>query len=167
MKYITVFLLILCIIFVFLYFYSIEPFENKMVLNVQDYRNFIMENDNKTLIKPKLFKNAIETEDCALKCNDQDCIKLNEMKRNFENCQKCTLEGKCFHKTIIGGNCDDCQPDEKPMDCARTDNFGCTNPNNLNSFQGTAPYYIEIADYNVYSPFDQKCVFCWQLENEI
>jgi hypothetical protein len=51
-------------------------------------------------------------------------------------------QNKCFHKSIIGGNCDDCMEDEVPIDCYDTRHFGCTNPRDFNSYNGVSSYFV-------------------------
>ena len=69
--------------------------------------------------------------------------------------------------SIIGGNCDDCKEDEDKIDCLNTGNFGCINPKDLQSYDGVFPYYIELPDNNPNSPFNKKCIFCWNILDNI
>ena len=126
-------------------------------------------NDKRKLYKVGLSDNInILEEDCFDKCDQSNCVKMLNQKKILNDCLKCNIQKKkCFNKSIIGGNCDDCMKGETPIDCLRTDNFGCTNPANFNSFNGSYPYYFELPDYNITSPLDQKCVFCWQIEDQI
>ena len=56
---------------------------------------------------------------------------------------------------------------EDKLDCYNVQNFGCTNPNNFDSLNGTDPYFINIPNNNVNSPYNKKCVFCWQIQDNI
>lgn len=53
------------------------------------------------------------------------------------------------------------------MNCYDINNFGCANPKNLQSNDGIEPYYIEVPNNNINSPFDKKCVFCWNILDNI
>lgn len=150
---------------------SLEFFDdnkNPGGISLFEYQDIMLnDKDHKKIYRQHLKLDELKFDDCERQCEATDCIKMREMKRVLDKCVKCKAEGKCFKKSIIGGTCNDCQPNEKPMDCFRTDNFGCTNPTDFNSFNGSYPYYFELQEYNVSSPFDQKCVFCWQIENQI
>jgi hypothetical protein len=142
--------------------------KNKKV-SLIEYQNLISNDNNHSKIyKPKIELKNLKYEDCERQCGNSDCLKMREKKKILDKCFKCqNEEGKCFKKSITGGSCDDCGEDSKKIDCLRTDNFGCTNPANFNDFNGSYPYYFELQDYDVNSPFDQKCVFCWQIQDEI
>ena len=136
-------------------------------MSLKDYQNLMLNNNEKRIYKLHIKESEVRDEQCFQKCNEQDCIKMESMKKNLKNCMECYQKGKCFKKSVIGGNCDDCMGDEKPIDCLDTKNFGCTNYSNFNSFKGSPPYFFELQDYSVTSPFDQKCVFCWQIPDLI
>jgi hypothetical protein len=141
----------------------IEPFDKKIV-SYPEYSKIMVENEKKKLFKIGLYdETPIYTDDCFSKCDQQKCQIMYEKKKNLDKCLKCNSEKKCFRKSIIGGNCNDCLKDEKQIDCYNINNFGCTNPDDLNSLRGTDPYFIQIPDNNNNSPFDKKCVFCWNI----
>jgi len=111
----------------------------------------------------------IYEEDCMEKCNARDCEILYEKKRVLNNCLKCNAEkNKCFSHSIIGGTCNDCDEEtENKMNCYQLDNFGCTNPYDLQSEIGIAPYYVQVPDDNINSPYNKKCVFCWNILDDV
>jgi hypothetical protein len=172
-KYYLFYLIIILLILIAFLFYKKnynENFDNNNNngVSLKIYQDIISsDKDHKNIYKPHIPLKEIKYEDCERQCNAKDCIIMREMKKTLDKCFKCKAEGKCFKKTIIGGNCDDCMKGETPIDCLRTDNFGCTNPANFNSFNGSYPYYFELQDFSVTSPLDQKCVFCWQIEDQI
>lgn len=131
-------------------------------------KNFKSTNGNRNFYKIGLNKIELLKEDCFEKCDSRECIKMNELQKNLDSCLKCNSQkNKCFNKTIIGGTCDDCSDDTKKIDCYNIQNFGCTNPINVDYNRGIDPYFISINDNNVNSPYNKKCVFCWNISNEI
>lgn len=159
------------IILFLIFFFIIICFylnQKKEYFEINKYKE-IMENNNKEkLYKIKLNSNIkLETEDCYEKCGASECTKMNSMTKILEKCIKCNSEkNKCFHKSIIGGVCDDCTNEEK-VDCFNIQNFGCTNPYNMHNNNGVPPYYIQTPDDSVNSPYNKKCVFCWNLLDNI
>jgi hypothetical protein len=126
--------------------------------------------NNKKLYKLKLSDDTkIQTEDCDDKCDQANCIKLKDKLRVLNECVKCNKQkNKCFTKSIIGGNCDDCINDEESkLDCYNVNNFGCSNNNNLQINKGVSPYYIQVPDNNINSPYNKKCAFCWNILDNI
>ncbi len=161
-KMIIMILIILGLIIYIDQIYKIK--ENYFNLNdLRDYlRNNIFEGKATVMnIKPEV----IDTEDCYAKCGvAQNCNIMQSMKKNLLKCVECHKNpNKCFRKSIIGGNCDDCEEGEVQMDCSSTKNFGCIPPMNTNSDEGTLPYFIKVPEDNLNSPYDKKCVFCWQI----
>ena len=134
----------------------------------------MLDNNKEKLYKIEL-KNDIKIyrDDCFYKCDSKSCIQLDEKKKLLNKCLKCNSQkNKCFSKSILGGICNDCSIEniEDKINCYEIGNFGCVNPNNLNNIQnniGTEPYYIEVPDNNPNSPFDKKCVFCWNILDNI
>jgi len=183
-------LYLLIIIFIFLIILYItsefnkEYFDNEMKDNemkknemkqskikkytLNDYKNLMLNNDKKQLFKKTLNKNLKRyTKDCLSTCDDRECIKLEEMHKLLKKCIKCNKnKKKTFKKSIIGGICDDYdgKQDEK-LDCYDIMNFGCINPNDMDSKKGVFPYYVLLNDNNINSSFDKKCAFCWQLNS--
>jgi hypothetical protein len=184
--YITLFIVILIILYTInLLFiqnkYNNENFDSKLEQNYEDssfstnkYKYTMLNNNKEKLYKISLDKNIeILRDECYEKCDRKQCLILDDRTKWFEKCTKCNLQDKkCFNKSIIGGNCDDCDIDDikDKINCSSIDNYGCANPNNLNNLSinnGVLPYYIDIPDNNVNSPFNKKCVFCWNLMDNI
>ena len=166
MNYVVIIILFI-IIFLFLY---IKITSNVFIefFDIDQYKSIMLNNNKKNLYNIKLSNNdKIYTENCNDMCDNKDCIKLYTMKKNLNNCLKCQSENnKCFKKSIIGGVCNDCDEEDK-IDCFKIDQFGCTNPKDLQSYKGVSPYFIQVNDDNVNSPFDKKCVFCWNILDNI
>lgn len=147
------------IVLIFLFLHQkwmIEPF------NFLDY-NKLLESTNK-LLRPSFASNIKpEEEDCFEMCDSRECIQMQERNKILNSCLKCHEENKCFRKSIIGGNCDDCMENEIPINCYDTRNFGCTNPRDLNSFNGVHSYFIMSNDDDVNSLYNKECLFCWNI----
>ena len=166
-------IIIICIILLFIanYFSSyslmyIEPYYDAGIVSVDEYAKTLKNNHEKELYRIGLAPNTeIYTEDCNLKCNATSCRVLDERTKNLDKCLKCNAtKNKCFRKSIIGGNCDDCDESiEDKSDCYNIYNFGCVPPDNLDAVNGVKPYYIQVPDTNPSSPFNKKCVFCWNI----
>ncbi len=155
-------------LFVYLRKNSFENFIDK--INLSELRKKLTDNLNKnTVTVMKVPSELIEKDEdtCDIKCDAQSCIQMKEMRKNLEKCIECSQKKKCFRKTIIGGNCDDCQPGETPLDCSDTRNFGCAPPHNIQSYEGSLPYFISVPSKDLNSPFDSKCIFCWQFSDYI
>jgi hypothetical protein len=167
--------ILLIIILLFLLFFCYNNYLKKNIsiekFDISEYKQIMLNNDKKKLYKISLNKNIIlNKEDCFQKCNATDCIKMDNMQKVLDKCLKCNIqENKCFNRTIIGGSCDDCTgvKFEDKLDCYNVQNFGCTNPYNFDSLKGTDPYFINIPDNNINSPYNKKCVFCWQMQDNI
>ena len=39
--------------------------------------------------------------------------------------------------------------------------------NNLQVNKGVSPYYVEVPDDNINSPYNKKCAFCWNILDNI
>ena len=142
--------------------YTFDEYQKLML------KNFKSTDGNRNFYKIGLNKLELLKEDCFEKCDSRECIKMDELQKNLDKCLKCNNQkNKCFKKTIIGGICDDCSDDTKKIDCYNIQNFGCTNPINIDYNKGIDPYFISVNDDNVNSPYDKKCVFCWNISNEI
>lgn len=142
---------------------------NGNLYNIKQYKQLMLKNNKKKLFKKALNKIEILKDECFEKCDQSNCIKLDQQKKLLEKCMKCnSTKNKCFHKTIIGGECDDCDGvDEKDkLDCLALTNFGCPNPNHLDDLRGVDPYYFLLNNNSPTSPFNKKCVFCWQMEDQ-
>jgi hypothetical protein len=119
-------------------------------------------------LKPSFASNIIpEEEDCYELCNAKECINMQERNKILNSCLKCSEEKKCFHKSIIGGNCDDCAENETPINCYDTRHFGCTNPRDFNSYDGVHSYFVLSNDDNVNSLYNKECLFCWNIEENL
>jgi hypothetical protein len=173
-KYILKLFIILIIVLLFFYIINIfiekDIYKNKEFFDINEYKKLMLNNDKKNLYKVSLDKKIkIYKDECFDRCDKENCMILNERIKMMDKCIKCNVQNKkCFNKSIIGGNCDDCNIDniEDKLDCLSIDNFGCPSPNNLNNLKidrGVEPYYIEVPDNNVNSPYNKKCVFCWNI----
>lgn len=161
-------ILLLCFLYKYNYYlnnYYIESFD------ISKYKEIMKNNNKKNLYKISLNPNiSLNIEDCFQKCNNTDCIKMDTMSKVLDKCLKCNSQkNKCFNKSIIGGTCDDCDGIDinDKVDCFNLQNFGCTNPYNFDDNNGTFPYFIEVPDNNLNSPFNKKCVFCWQFQDNL
>lgn len=157
------------IIFIFIFFIFLFIFLYIKITSNVFIELFYIPN-NKKLYKLKLSDDTkIQTEDCDDKCDQANCIKLKDKLRVLNECVKCNKQkNKCFTKSIIGGNCDDCINDEESkLDCYDVNNFGCSNNNNLQINKGVSPYYIQVPDNNINSPYNKKCAFCWNILDNI
>ncbi len=165
--------IILIIIFIIIFFYLIYYFTNtkniKEKFDLQQWQKRLKKNlFNNVATLLTVPPNEIKTEDCSSKCDQKDCEIMEIMKKNLIKCIDCHKNPKkCFRKSIIGGNCDDCLPGEQQIDCKNTKEFGCVPPHNVYSYDGSLPYFIEVDDKNLNSPYDKKCVFCWQIHEYI
>lgn len=167
-------ILILTIITLFLLMYIINinnnNFENFENLDIPMYKTKMLNNNKEKLFKIG-FNDKIEIrrEDCFFKCDQEKCIKLDNMTKLLDKCNKCNLQyNKCFQKTVIGGNCNDCDESKiEKINCNDIKNFGCPPPDNIDNNNGVEPYYIQVPDNNVNSPYNEKCSFCWDILDEI
>jgi hypothetical protein len=166
----TIIFIIVILFFIIVYItteFNKEYFDNEIKeYTLNDYKNLMLNNDKKKLFKKALNKNLKRRrKDCLSTCDDRECIKLEEMHKLLKKCIKCNKnKKKTFKKSIIGGTCDDYdgKQDEK-LDCYDIMNFGCINPDDIDSKKGVFPYYVLLNDNNINSSFDKKCAFCWQL----
>jgi hypothetical protein len=177
-----IFLIIFLTIFIILYLLNnlfiknnkINNKNNKEYFDTEEYKKLMLNNDKKKLYRIMLDKKIeILRDECYERCDKKKCILLDDKTKWLEKCLKCNIQDKkCFNKSIIGGNCDDCDVDniDEKLDCLAIENYGCPNPNNLSDLSvndGIKPYYIEVPDNNVNSPFNKKCVFCWNIMDNI
>ena len=144
-----------------------ENFENINLKDLQKKLVFGLNESKVTILKipPNLIET--DTDACDLKCGAQECIQMKEMKKNLTKCIECHQKGKCFHSSIVGGNCDDCLEGEIPINCNDTRHYGCAPPHNIQSYDGSLPYFITAPLQELNSPFDKKCIFCWQFSDYI
>ena len=172
--------ILVLVAFVFLFFVlqllnmNVEIFDNRNnYINSEEqrsnYKNIMRNSDQSKIYKISLTPDfELNQEDCYDKCDKTECIKMDSMTDVLKKCNKCNSQkNKCFNRSIIGGTCDDCVESDTKMDCYDIQNFGCTNPYNLNDRKGVPPYYIEMNDSNINSPYNKKCVFCWNLLDSI
>jgi hypothetical protein len=177
--YFIIFIIFFFIILFYNYYKKKESFQNiiqeeqnlnKKILNLNQYSNFMIDNYRKNLFKIGLSKDTkIYYDDCFLKCDRQKCINFENRRKLLKKCLECNKKkNKCFKKSIIGLNCDDCDIEniEDKEDCYKIYNYGCPNPNNVNNLEinsGVDPYFIEMPNNNLNSPYNKKCVFCTDL----
>ena len=162
---------IIIILFLLFIFYLLNYYINytKNILNhiehIEHMNSSKSLNNNTTIINYQLKDEDIQRENCFSKCDRKKCMILYEQAKNLNKCSECQKMGKCFHKSMLGGYCDDCGKDETPdsINCYDTKNFGCTNPKNFNDFTGVEPYFIEYRDYKNDSLVNEDCLFCWEL----
>jgi hypothetical protein len=164
-------ILLIIILILILFRKNIEKYENVQVLTINEHQKTIFNNDKKNIYKVGLSDNiTVEQENCFYDCDKTNCIKMFDRKKILNQCLKCNIQkNKCFNKSIIGGNCDDCSIEniEDKLDCYNVNNFGCANPKNINYIEGVDPYYIKLNDNNPSSPYNERCVFCWNILNNI
>lgn len=144
------------------------------MIDINNYKKMMLNNDKKKLYKVGLSKNIpIYTEDCNEKCDATKCTMLNEKTKSLKKCMQCNSQKyKCFKndiESLTGGSCEDCDIENinDKLDCYSTDNYGCPNPTDLNSINGIRPYYIQISDNSPVSPYNQKCVFCSNILDQL
>jgi hypothetical protein len=147
-------------------------FQPNRFFNIKTYKKLMDNNSNsKVLYKISLSDDVkIDEENCFEKCDRKNCIYLKERIKNLKDCLKCNLqEGKCFDKGIVDGSCNDCKDTDykEKIDCLNTFNYGCPNPKDINLNEGVLPYFIEINSKDLNSPYNKKCIFCWDLQNLI
>lgn len=169
--------LIISLIIIIIYLLNRFNISNTKInenFDLKEYNEIMLNNNKKKLYKIGLNNDIkIYHDDCYDKCNKEECIKFENRKQLLEKCLKCNLQkNKCFNKSIIGGNCDDCQVEDikDKEDCLAINNYGCPNPNNINYLEinsGVEPYYLEVPDNNPNTPFNKKCVFCWNILDNI
>ena len=163
--------IILCIIFYITSYQNmnIDYYDN--LYTPSEYKLKMLNNNKAELFKLKLEKTTpIYTEDCYQKCDAKECMKLDQKKKLLNKCLQCNSQkNKCYDKSIIGGICNDCKTEDikDKIDCYNINNFGCSPNNNLESNKGIPPYYIQIPDDNINTPYDKKCVFCWNILDNI
>ena len=161
---------IFCILLICIYFYKIkknqlEAFETK-VLSQKKFDKFILKNAGKKAFNVGLKDVKIQRENCFQKCNAQDCTKLYMRRLNYKKCNLCQKnKNKCFNRLNTVGSCDACSDNLKKFNCHHKNDIGCTDPNNIYGLDGIEPYYIEVNSNESNSPFNKKCVFCWELNS--
>lgn len=138
-------------------------------VNTEEYKKRMESNDKKNLYRIGLSNGIpIETENCYDTCNKTDCIKMDDKATTLKKCLECNRQkNKCFKPDILGGSCNDCAPNTKKINCYELQYFGCTDPKNFDSTRGVAPYFIKIPDNSITSPYNKKCVFCWDILDNI
>jgi hypothetical protein len=170
-------IIILIFLFIIIYKNKIENFKNNDIIRKEGqkeytfntYTSLLLNNNKKNIFKKKLNKNLERRrKDCLSTCSAADCLKMDQMTKLLKKCVKCNKQkNKTFKKSVIGGTCDDYDGNSEKLDCNDVMNFGCINPNDMDSKNGVLPYYIQINDNNLNSPFNKKCAFCWQLNDLI
>jgi len=165
---------IFIILFIILYLMSYENMHIDNYDNLytpSEYKLEMLNNNKAKLFKVKLDEETpIYREDCYEKCNATECMKLGEKEKLLNKCLQCNSQrNKCYDKSVIGGICNDCETEDikDKIDCYNINNFGCSPTNNIISNKGVSPYYIQVPDDNINSPYDKKCVFCWNILDNI
>ena len=124
--FLCLFFIIIIIIIIYKRNKNYENF-NTNIVDINTYSNIMLNNDKKKLYKIGLDDNInIYEEQCFEKCDKTSCIKLENQKKILDDCLKCNSQkNKCFNKSIIGGNCDDCNNIniEDKLDCLDIKNF--------------------------------------------
>ena len=144
---------------------NIEKF-NENVMTQKKFDKSIMDKPIGTLYKVGLKDIKIQRENCFQKCNAQDCTKLYMRRLNYKKCNLCQKnKNKCFNRLNTVGSCDICSDNLKKFNCNHKNDIGCTDPNNIYGLDGIEPYYIEVNSNESNSPFNKKCVFCWELNS--
>lgn len=161
---------IMIILFFILYYtnYLFEYYDNiNNNIDINSYKKMMLDNDKKNLYKIGLSNNInVYTDDCNEKCDATKCTLLNERTKSLNKCIECNSQKyKCYKngvESITGGSCEDCDIEnvDDKLNCFSTDNYGCPPPHDLNSINGVRPYYVEINNNSPVSPYNQKCVFC-------
>lgn len=163
MKYYFIFLL-LSVLFLFCYYLrNSEKFKNYTRKQVN---NLFLNNTN-NIYKINILKKKQDIDECFKKCNYSDCLKLKIMKENYNNCIKCQSNNKkCFNNLFAKGSCDMCGNNLKKFNCNDNNYYSCPNLNDIFNEKGNEPYYLEVIDKNnITSPYNQSCLFCWNLKN--
>ena len=170
MIFFIIIIIIIILLFIILNIY-LKNYEN---FDIDQYNEIMLNNHEKKLYNISLNKNIkILRDECFDKCDKEKCIILDNRIKLLDKCIKCNIQdNKCFNKSIIGGNCDDCNIKniENKLNCSEIDNYGCPNPKSLNNISdniGVEPYFIEAPDNNLNSPFNKKCVFCWNIMDNL
>ena len=143
-----------------------EKYTNK--ISKKDLENKLL-NIKNNIYNVSLSKNIkIQRKNCFQKCNYQDCVNFYHATQNYNKCIECQKnKNKCFKDLDTYGACDNCTKDLNKNNCKNINKYGCTNPYNIFSNKGIQPYFIEVPSNNNNSPFDSKCVFCWNLKSYI
>lgn len=162
MKY-TFILFIFILILYLCYYLKYENFKNYTKKEVD---NIFLHNTNK-VYKLNIIKKQEDMDKCYKKCNTNDCAKLESMKKNYNNCHKCQKdEKKCFNNLYSNGVCEPCGQNLKKLDCHDKTKYSCPDLHDIFNKNGNEPYYLEVEDENnISSPYDQSCLFCWNVKN--
>jgi hypothetical protein len=168
-------LLFIFIIFLYFYFNTYESFKNKNLqlntVNKDEFKKYMIQKKDSDIYNVKLGNNIEDIKDCFKKCNIIDCIKLIKMTNNYDTCVKCQKDNsdKCYNNLISGGVCNNCSNNLKRFNCNDVNSsFSCPNPKNIYNNQGVKPYYLQVKNSKtISSPYDQSCLFCWNLKNKL
>lgn len=144
--------------------------KKKTCLNINQYNNSIemcnniknFYNKNKSY-KKEILKGIMSRENCKYICNDNKlCLKFEQDLKNFNDCEKCHKEGKCFRILDTNtGICEKCIDGENNQyKCNNTRFLGCPNNKNLNSFDGVKPYFVILKSEDINDIYGSKCNLC-------
>jgi len=161
------FFIILFMSFILLNKYYTESFKNYTRTEVN---NLLLKNAKKKnkIYKINIIKNKEDLKNCFRKCDYKNCLKLYQRHLNYNNCITCQKDkNKCFNRLDTLGSCDSCGKNLLKNNCNDINQFACPKLNDLFNNEGEKPYYLEVIDTktNPISPYDQSCLFCWNLEN--
>lgn len=148
--------------------YVVEYFSIKYTKN--EFDNIIKgaKSNNKIYNVSLSDSTRIQRENCFKKCNYEDCVKLYMKRKNYKKCLDCQMDSKkCYKKLLTFGGCDTCSNYVGKSKCGSMKNYGCPRLNDIYSDNGIEPYFIEVPSKNNNSPFDSKCVFCWNIKSYI
>jgi|SaaInlStandDraft_7_1057024.scaffolds.fasta_scaffold25558_3 hypothetical protein len=166
MKYnliLFIFIFIIIIVFLYFYYYKYEKFKN---YTIKEANNMFLKNKNK-VYKLNIIKKEEDMDKCYQKCNPSDCMKLDLMKNNYDKCNKCqNNKNNCFNNLSSTGICDPCGKNLKKFNCNDINKFACPKIHDVFNKTGTKPYYLEVINKNdITSPYNQSCLFCWNIKN--
>jgi hypothetical protein len=165
MKYNLILFIFILLYFCYFYYFKYEKFINYKK-TIKETNDMFLNNKNK-IYKLNIIKKKEDINKCFKKCNPNDCIKLNLMKNNYDNCNKCQAnENKCFNNLVSNGVCDPCGENLKKFNCNDLNYYSCPKLNDIYNKNGNEPYYLEVTDKNnITSPYNQSCLFCWNIKN--
>lgn len=168
-------LFLVFILFLYFYFNKYEYFKNEndyyTTVSKDGFKKFMIKKKDSDIYNVKILNNKEDIKNCFKKCNFIDCLKLMKIKNDYDTCVKCqnNKSNKCFNNLPSGGVCDECSNNLKKFNCDDINNsLSCPDPNNIYNKKGVKPYYLQYKDAkNISSPYDQSCLFCWNLKNEL
>ncbi len=164
MKYNLILFIIILLYFCYFYYFKYEKFNN--YTTIKEANNMFLNNKNK-VYKLNIIKKKEDIDKCYQKCNPSDCIKLGLMQKNYDKCNKCQKnKNNCFNNLSSNGICDQCGKNLKKFNCNDINHFACPKIHDIFNKTGNKPYYLEVINKNdITSPYNQSCLFCWNIKN--